>query len=68
MILKIKGLTSPQLGFKRELKSFDLRFNWVPFGRNQRWDFFIGINSSMLSDLNGKVEAKETPRLGDKTI
>jgi len=48
---KNKGFNLTQLGFKRELKSFDLRFNWVPFGRNQRWDFFIGINSSMLSDL-----------------
>ena len=48
---KNKGFNLTQIGFKRDLKSFDLRFNWVPFGRNARWDFFIGIKSSMLSDL-----------------
>lgn len=46
-----KGFNLTQLGFRRDLKSFDLRFNWVPFGTNARWDFFIGIKSSMLSDL-----------------
>jgi len=45
------GFVQTQLGFQRNLKSFDLRFNWVPFGRNERWDFFIGISSSILSDL-----------------
>ncbi|WP_339334972.1 MULTISPECIES: putative LPS assembly protein LptD [unclassified Croceitalea] len=45
------GFTQTQLGFQRNLKSFDLRFNWVPFGRNERWDFFIGISSSILQDL-----------------
>lgn len=46
-----KGFNLTQLGFTRNLKSFDLRFNWVPFGRNERWDFFIGISSSILQDL-----------------
>jgi hypothetical protein len=46
-----KGFAQTQLGFQRNLKSFDLRFNWVPFGRNERWDFFIGISSSILQDL-----------------
>jgi len=45
------GFAQTQLRFRRNLKSFDLRFNWVPFGRNERWDFFIGISSSILSDL-----------------
>ena len=48
---KNKGFNLTQLGFQRNLKSFDLRFNWVPFGRNERWDFFIGISSSILRDL-----------------
>ncbi|KPM30380.1 Hypothetical protein I595_3541 [Croceitalea dokdonensis DOKDO 023] len=46
-----KGFAQTQLGFTRNLKSFNLRFNWVPFGQNERWDFFIGISSSILSDL-----------------
>jgi len=45
------GFAQTQLGFKRNLKSFDLRFDWVPFGRNENWFFFIGISSSLLSDL-----------------
>ena len=48
---KNNGFNLTQLGFQRNLKSFDLRFNWVPFGRNERWDFFIGISSSILRDL-----------------
>jgi len=48
---KNQGFNLTQIGFKRDLKSFDLRFNWVPFGQNARWDFFIGIKSAMLSDL-----------------
>ncbi|TKD59125.1 putative LPS assembly protein LptD [Flavobacterium sp. ASW18X] len=46
-----KGFAQTQFRFSRQLKSFDLRFNWVPFGSNERWDFFIGISSSILSDL-----------------
>ena len=61
---KNKGFTLTQLGFTRNLKSFDLRFNWVPFGRNQRWDFYIGISSSLLSDL--KWESRSQRRLGNR--
>lgn len=45
------GFAQTQLGFRRNLKSFDLRFDWVPFGRNENWFFFIGISSSLLQDL-----------------
>lgn len=45
------GFAQTQLGFRRNLKSFDLRFDWVPFGRNENWFFFIGISSSILQDL-----------------
>ncbi|RKN80287.1 LPS-assembly protein LptD [Ulvibacterium marinum] len=48
---KNKGFTLTQLRFERDLKSFDLRFNWTPFGTYERWYFFIGIKSSILSDL-----------------
>ncbi|MEX0273927.1 MAG: putative LPS assembly protein LptD [Flavobacteriaceae bacterium] len=48
---KNKGFTLTQLRFTRDLKSFVLRFNWTPFGRYQRWYFFIGIKSSLLRDL-----------------
>ena len=59
---KNQGFTLTQLGFTRELGSFDLRFDWTPFGRNQRWYFFIGISSSILQDL--KWESRSQRRLG----
>jgi hypothetical protein len=48
---KNKGFTLTQLRFERDLKSFVMRFNWTPFGRYERWYFFIGIKASFLSDL-----------------
>ncbi len=57
-----KGFAQTQLGFRRNLKSFDLRFNWVPFGRNERWDFFIGISSSLLSDLKWEQRSQRSIR------
>lgn len=51
-----QGFSLTQFRFSRELKSFDLRFNWTPFGQFQRWDFFIGIRANLLRDL--KYEAR----------
>ncbi|MFK7812437.1 MAG: putative LPS assembly protein LptD [Maribacter sp.] len=48
---KGKGFTLTQLQISRKLGSFNLRFNWTPFGQYRRWDFFIGISSSILKDL-----------------
>ncbi len=59
---KNKGFTLTQFRFQRNLGSFDLRFNWVPFGTNERWDFFIGISSSILQDV--KWEQRSQRRLG----
>ncbi len=49
--VKRKGFTVTQLRFERDLKSFKMNFNWTPFGTYERWYFFIGIKSSILSDL-----------------
>ncbi|MEM6542514.1 MAG: LPS-assembly protein LptD, partial [Bacteroidota bacterium] len=57
-----QGFAQTQLRFRRNLKSFDLRFNWVPFGRNERWDFFIGISSSILSDLKWEQNSQRNIR------
>ena len=57
-----KGFAQTQFRFRRNLKSFDLRFNWVPFGRNERWDFFIGISSSILSDLKWEQRSQRIIR------
>lgn len=49
--LKGKGFTDTRFLFKRDLGSFHLSFDWTPFGQFERWYFFIGIKSSILSDL-----------------
>lgn len=53
-----KGFSITQLRFQRELGSFNLRFNWTPFGDFERWDFFIGISSSMLQDLKWDKQSR----------
>ena len=45
------GLTFTRLNFSRDLDSWKLNFNWVPFGKNQSYTFFIGVKSSVLKDL-----------------
>jgi lipopolysaccharide assembly outer membrane protein LptD (OstA) len=57
--IKRQGFTVTQLRFERDLKSFNLRFNWTPFGDFERWYFFIGIKSSILQDL--KWENRSQP-------
>nr|WP_321222806.1 putative LPS assembly protein LptD [uncultured Psychroserpens sp.] len=46
-----QGFTQTQLRFERDLLSWRMNFTWVPFGRNESWNFFIGIKSSLLKDL-----------------
>lgn len=45
------GVTFTQLRFERDLLSWRMDFNWIPFGDNTSWGFFIGIKSSVLSDI-----------------
>jgi lipopolysaccharide assembly outer membrane protein LptD (OstA) len=56
---KGKGFTYTQLRFSRDLDSWKLNFNWIPFGDRQTYYFFIGIKSSMLSDL--KYDQRRLP-------
>jgi len=46
-----KGITFTNLRFQRDLESWSMSFNWVPFSANATWNFFIGISSSVLSDI-----------------
>lgn len=57
--LKNKGFADTRFNFKRDLGSFRLSFDWTPFGRFERWYFFVGIKSSILSDL--KWENRSQP-------
>ncbi len=46
-----QGFTYTQLRFERDLMSWRMNFSWIPFSDRSSWNFFIGIKSSMLSDL-----------------
>ena len=59
---KNQGFTVTQLRFERDLGSFRMNFNWTPFGPFQRWNFFIGIKSSILQDLKYEDRSQPPPR------
>lgn len=46
----LKKLSYTRLNFHRDLDSWKMDFTWVPFG-NSTYYFFIGVKSSVLSDL-----------------
>ena len=46
-----KQWSTTYLGFFRNLHCWELRFNWIPFGIQQRYDFQINVKSSVLQDL-----------------
>ncbi len=56
---KRKGITYTQLRFQRDLDSWKMSFNWVPFGSRTSYYFFIGVKSSVLSDL--KYDKRNLP-------
>ena len=56
---KNQGFTYTQFRFSRDLDSWKLNFNWVPFGTRTSYYFFIGVSSSFLSDL--KWEKRNVP-------
>jgi lipopolysaccharide assembly outer membrane protein LptD (OstA) len=56
---KQEGVTFTQLRFERDLESWRMSFNWVPYGTNTFWGFFIGIRSSLLSDI--KWDKRQLP-------
>ena len=46
---KNKGITHTQLNFQRDLDSWRMSFNWMPM--RETYYFFIGVKSSVLSDI-----------------
>lgn len=58
-----KGVTFTQLRLERDLLSWRMDFNWVPFGDYTYWGFFIGIKASVLSDI--KWDKRSLP---DRTL
>ena len=56
---KQNGITPTSLNFERDLDSWRMSFNWIPFGSNTTYYFFIGVKSSILSDL--KYDQRRVP-------
>src|SRR5690554_4644731 len=57
--IKNSGFTYTQLRFKRDLESWIMNFTWEPFSFGGSWFFFVGIKSSMLSDI--KYDKRRVP-------
>ncbi|MGC6438202.1 MAG: putative LPS assembly protein LptD [Flavobacteriaceae bacterium] len=60
---KNNGFTYTQLRFERDLESWRMNFSWIPFSNRSSWNFFIGIRSSILSDIK-----YDKQRQRDKTL
>jgi lipopolysaccharide assembly outer membrane protein LptD (OstA) len=61
---KQQGVTLTQFRFQRDLESWRMSFNWTPIGaRNTSWYFFIGIKSSVLSDIKWDKRREPDKRL-----
>jgi len=56
---KNQGFTYTSLGFSRDLLSWKMNFEWVPFSSRSSWYFFIGISSGILNDL--KYDQRRRP-------
>jgi hypothetical protein len=54
-----KGVTYTNIRMERDLMSWRMSFNWIPFGSYTSWGFFVGIKSSVLQDI--KWEKNKTP-------
>lgn len=60
-----QGFTYTQLRFERDLLSWRMNFSWIPFSDNSSWNFFIGISSSMLSDLKYDKQRQSDKSVGN---
>ncbi len=60
---KNKGFTYTQMRFERDLKSWRINFNWVPFSTRASWYFFIGIKASVLRDVKWEKRSEPDRRL-----
>jgi len=56
---KGQGMGDTRLNFQRDLDSWKMRFSWSPFGKYKTYYFFIGVKSSVLSEL--KYDKRKLP-------
>lgn len=58
-----KGVTFTQIRLNRDLMSWNMSFNWSPFGTNAYWGFFIGIKAGVLSDIKWDKQTQADRKL-----
>lgn len=46
-----KKVVTPRLNIYKDLHCWEMRFNWVPYGPNQMYEFYINVKASVLQDL-----------------
>ena len=46
-----KGLSYTSINVYRDLHCWEMRFNWIPLGTRQSWNFSINVKASVLQDL-----------------
>ena len=49
--LKNPGFAYTRFMFNRDLDSWRMSFSWIPFGKRTSYNFYIGVKSSVLSDI-----------------
>ncbi len=60
---KNQGFTYTQLRFERDLLSWRMNFNWIPFSAQSSWNFFIGIKSNLLKDIKYDQRRRQDQQL-----
>ena len=50
-------LSYTSINIYRDLHCFEMRFNWIPIGGRQSWNFALNVKASMLKDL--KLQKKK---------
>lgn len=57
----IRRLTYTSINIYRDLKCWEARIDWIPFGPNKSYNLTLNLKSSMLSDV--KIPKRSIPRL-----
>ena len=58
---KAKDFTYTNIGIYRDLHCWEMRFNWIPFGFRQSFNFQINVKSTVLQDL--KLTRRNPPAI-----
>ena len=55
---KEKALSYTSIDIYRDLHCWNMKFNWIPLGERQRWEFILRVNADMLKDLKYEMKSQ----------